>query len=410
MFKKTLFITIALLFFTQVNGQFLQSLKEKVKEKATERAEQKIDTGIDKTLDGAENAASGTSETTDEEGEVIINNKAGTHDQQDFKTYSKYDFIPGEEVIFYDDFSDVPIGEFPLQWNTTSSGDIVTTSTFPGKWFNMPGDYAFYSPELFLPYPDNFTIEFDLISKDEFDFWIDFYENNTKYLDLGYYPGEGGFQLGFTAEEVRLLNYDNGENGDVREIGNGTHPYLESNQKIRYSIWGQKQRLRVYINGTKAIDVPRAIPRQFSTNYMRFGIIQPIMISGFRFAVGRPDTRSRLLTEGKLVTRGITFDTGSEKIKPESFGVLKEIADVLTENNDVRIKIIGHTDSDGADEMNLVLSKKRSAAVKIYLEQQFGIGASRVETDGMGESEPISPNDAPEGKANNRRVEFIKIT
>jgi outer membrane protein OmpA-like peptidoglycan-associated protein len=134
-----------------------------------------------------------------------------------------------------------------------------------------------------------------------------------------------------------------------------------------------------------------------------------LFIANFRFAVGAPDTRSRLLTEGKLITRGITFDSGSDVIKPESYGVIKEIADVLKENSSLRIKIIGHTDSDGADDMNLTLSKKRSAAVKNTLEKQFGIDASRMETDGKGESEPVSPNNTSEGKANNRRVEFIKL-
>lgn len=132
-------------------------------------------------------------------------------------------------------------------------------------------------------------------------------------------------------------------------------------------------------------------------------------ISNIRFAVGQPDMRSKLLTEGKLVTRGILFDVNSDQIKPESYGTLKEIAKVLQDNKDIRVKIIGHTDSDGSDASNLDLSKRRAASVKTALSSEFGIDAARMETDGKGESEPVADNNTPEGKANNRRVEFIKL-
>jgi outer membrane protein OmpA-like peptidoglycan-associated protein len=119
--------------------------------------------------------------------------------------------------------------------------------------------------------------------------------------------------------------------------------------------------------------------------------------------------RNKLLTEGKLVSYGIYFDVNKDVVKPESYGTLKEISTVLTENPDVRIKIIGHTDSDGADAANLDLSKRRAASVKDELSKNFGIDASRMETDGMGETQPVAPNDTPSNKALNRRVEFIKL-
>jgi len=133
------------------------------------------------------------------------------------------------------------------------------------------------------------------------------------------------------------------------------------------------------------------------------------MVSNIRIAVGAPDTRSKLLTEGKLVTYGIYFDVNKDVVKPESYGTLKSIAAVLTENPDVKVKIVGHTDSDGADAANLDLSKKRGASVKDELVKTFGIDASRLESDGMGETQPVAPNDNPSNKALNRRVEFIKL-
>ncbi|MBK7138731.1 MAG: OmpA family protein [Bacteroidetes bacterium] len=132
-------------------------------------------------------------------------------------------------------------------------------------------------------------------------------------------------------------------------------------------------------------------------------------LTNLRVAVGAPDTRNKLITEGKYSTTGILFDVNSDKIKPESFGTLKEIAAVLTENPDVKIKIIGHTDSDGEDAKNLELSKKRSESVKIALNKDFGISLDRMQTDGKGETMPVGDNTTIEGKANNRRVEFIKL-
>jgi len=103
------------------------------------------------------------------------------------------------------------------------------------------------------------------------------------------------------------------------------------------------------------------------------------------------------------------FDVNSENIKPTSYGVVKEIADVLQQNTGIKVKIVGHTDSDGSDASNLELSEKRSAAVKDMLINEFGIDDSRVETDGKGEKEPVADNQTKEGKAANRRVEFVKL-
>ena len=119
--------------------------------------------------------------------------------------------------------------------------------------------------------------------------------------------------------------------------------------------------------------------------------------------------RSKLLTEGKLISYGIYFDVNKDVVKPESYGTLKEIAAVMNENPEVKVKVVGHTDSDGADPANLDLSKRRGGSVKDALVKNFGVDASRLEFDGMGETQPVAPNDTPVNKALNRRVEFIKL-
>ena len=79
------------------------------------------------------------------------------------------------------------------------------------------------------------------------------------------------------------------------------------------------------------------------------------------------------------------------------------------ENSSVTVKIIGHTDADGNAAANLNLSKLRAEAVKESLIKDFGIDASRLQTDGKGASQPVDTNSTAEGKANNRRVEFVKL-
>ncbi len=408
MFKKIILVFIVSLLGCPTNGQFLQKLKEKVKEKTEERIDQKVDEGIDKGLDSIEEAGQEEGEI-EEEGVTETTSSSDIATQQELQSYSKFDFVPGEEVIFFDDFSDVPIGDFPLKWNTTASGEVVTLNNYPGKWLKFIEDYSYYSPEMNVVFPENFTIEFDAVYPGDVEWEINLAKSNSDYINDEYYPGDEGINIYFVTDEIYVRYYNNLEDGELRDVGKSVTTYYEGNQKIRFSIWGQGQRLRVYQNEKKVVDIPRAIPKNLKINQLRFGCLTNLFIANFRFAVGAPDTRSRLLTEGKLITRGITFDSGSDVIKPESYGVIKEIADVLKENSSLRIKIIGHTDSDGADDMNLTLSKKRSAAVKNTLEKQFGIDASRMETDGKGESEPVSPNNTSEGKANNRRVEFIKL-
>ena len=178
--------------------------------------------------------------------------------------------------------------------------------------------------------------------------------------------------------------------------------------KQNISVWRQKQRIRVYLNDEKVFDLPRAFGPGNNYGTVLFEIwsgmnndVDRYLVNNIKLSVGAPDTRNKLLTEGKFVTHGILFDVSSGKIKPESYGVLKDIAAVLNENSDIKVKTIGHTDADGKDADNLALSKNRASSVKNELTNEFKIDGARMETDGKGESLPVDKNDTPEGKANN---------
>ncbi len=330
----------------------------------------------------------------------------------EFKVYSKYDFIPGEQTLFFEDFSSDNVGDFPARWNTNGSGEVVTSDNVGGKWLQLKS-YGFFIPDYNTDFPQNYTIEFDFIPMptSDFNFSTGFYlvRGNIKKPDEGgAIPGTAGCKITFSKSDLDYSSYDN---SDYTTHGSNKCE-MELHGKYRVSIWVQNQRLRIYVNGSKIIDAPRALPKDAAFNMIRLensdAETNPLY-TNIRIAAAAPDTRSKLITEGKLVTHGITFAVASDKLKPESFGVLKSIAQALTENPTVKINIIGHTDSDGNAEKNLELSKKRAESVKRSLVEDFKIDASRIATDGKGASEPLKPNDSAENKAENRRVELIKL-
>jgi len=114
------------------------------------------------------------------------------------------------------------------------------------------------------------------------------------------------------------------------------------------------------------------------------------------------------VTADKIVINDkIQFDVDKTTIKPESNGLLDEIASVIKDNPQIKkISIEGHTDSDGSDSYNMKLSDGRAKAVMAYL-VEHGIDQGRLAAKGFGESKPIASNDTPEGKEKNRRVEFL---
>jgi outer membrane protein OmpA-like peptidoglycan-associated protein len=394
-------------------------------DKINHRAEQKASEAIDKGLDAAEDDIEGNNNDKDKPDEQPAEEqesndeeqgKTGTAQQEQtpLQSYSKFDFIPGEKVIFYDDFSQDAVGDFPALWNTNGSGEVVNTNLFPGNWLQFSGEHAIWTNDL-LNLPDNYTIEFDVVPMKGEDGGMKGWgfrliqSINANAFDWGAVPGEAGFEYFGRPSYRTYINSDEGANLGLTGYIDEEKYKQAAEKKYHVSIWVQKARIRLYQNESKIIDLPRA----FSVSSVKMDRIRfedgAALVSNVRIAVGAPDTRNKLLTEGKLVTYGIYFDVNKDVVKPESYGTLKDIAKVLTENPDVRVKIIGHTDADGVDASNLDLSKRRAASVKNELVKNFAISESRIETDGMGETQPVAPNDTPSNKALNRRVEFIKL-
>ncbi|OQY92961.1 MAG: hypothetical protein B6D37_12770 [Sphingobacteriales bacterium UTBCD1] len=434
-------IIYAIVAFLLISAATHSQIFKRLADHAKQKAEQKINEKIDKSIDDAtstkkkkdtiavnqkSNTETGTVKEKETGSTTSDNTKSDTNAPPSLKTYSKYDFIPGDKIIVFDDFSGDNIGDYPVKWNTNSGGEIVTASGQQGNWLMIKKQGKFI-PDYIKSFPDNFTFEYDIICNEKFNYYspgLSLYfvtgTNGKEVFDNSFIPWEKRSGVKFTIDPDAansVASVESFENGDRSFKNEVTTVQFNSNDKtkVHVSVWRQQQRLRVYLNEEKVFDLPRAFPADKIYSATLFEIWGSMnndndryLIGNIKLSTGAPDTRNKLITEGKFVTRGILFDVNSAVIKPQSYGTLKDIANTLKENPDVKIKIVGHTDSDGDDAMNMNLSKKRAEAVKAALSQDFGIDASRMQTDGKGETQPVDKNDTPEGKANNRRVEFIK--
>ncbi|NCB98307.1 MAG: hypothetical protein EOM36_08110, partial [Bacteroidia bacterium] len=177
--KVLLFITIMTFAALQVNGQgWVKGLGQKAKEAAKQavenKVEQKAEEAVNKTLDKTEEALKkkkgeikGKEDNSTPENEDQENPKS-TQQKERLTSTTKYDFIPGDQILFYEDFSQDAIGDFPALWTSNGSGEVKSVNKAPGKWFHLNGQDAVYCFTKPVKFPDNFIIEFDIIPDAEF--------------------------------------------------------------------------------------------------------------------------------------------------------------------------------------------------------------------------------------------------
>ena len=132
---------------------------------------------------------------------------------------------------------------------------------------------------------------------------------------------------------------------------------------------------------------------------------EPESDNGYKDDDGCPDEVPKEVKAFTGAIKGITFDNNKDTIRSSSKRTLDKAVKVLTDNPDIRIKVVGHTDNKGDHDHNVDLSQRRAASVKKYLVDK-GIDESRIETEGFGPDKPIDTNDTKAGRANNRRIEF----
>ena len=436
-----IFPAFLLLFFFSgaLQGQILKKLGKRA-ERAVERtvenrvdreASKKTDEVLDSILEpGSKKSPTDTQienplppSGQDNPGNVGGNNDSGSTPGQPTKktieVYSKFDYVPGDKPLFFDDFSNDFIGDFPSKWNTNGGGEVVSINDSDEKWFELISGYnIYYIPDI-PNLPEEYTIEFDIMA-----LGLDNKTSSTSFLRVAL-SDDDKFKDGanFVHAHIPFCQYSPIGITMANHINNKREIYSVVRADLRdeildrphVSIAVNKQRFRLWVNEEKHIDIPRIVPQgavlkslKFHMNNFKDGK-ERVFISNLKVAEGGLDLRRKLISEGEVSTNGILFDSGSANIQPQSMGIIRQISQVLQEENGMNLMIIGHTDADGPEDANLSLSQKRAAAVKNALVSVYGISDSRLQTQGKGESQPIGDNNTPDGKAQNRRVVFKKI-
>lgn len=425
-------IIVAFLLLFCCSFAIAQKIDKRIENKAKQRGNTRVDQGIDKGLDKVEEGIGGLFKkknkkkkkeeegTEAQPGENGATNGGAAKGNTPKANAAASDFVPGSNVIFQDKFEKDALSDFPAQWNTNGSGKLVTIEGVPGKWLDIQHNST-VNPVLNKELPENSTIEFDLFMQSNGGSRIpliifgltpvrDILKEDLYYRDK-FFASLAGYDQPQTYIEYGLKD-PVGNKNDFKLT-----PY--TNKVLHVAMAINKTRIRLYLDGNKIIDLPRALTPEMRRNFfITNGYLIPaselgVLVSNLRIASADVDARSllikQLMEEGKAVTNDILFDVNSDVIKSESYAIINQFGDAMKSNPGLKIKITGHTDSDGADATNLTLSQKRAVAVKKYITTNYAIDAARIQTDGKGETVPVAANTTADGKAKNRRVEFTKL-
>ncbi|MCB2219509.1 MAG: OmpA family protein [Bacteroidetes bacterium] len=390
---------------------------KKAEKEGENRTNKNIDKGIDKGFDKIEEGVGSlfkkknkkkkekTEKATDasEEKEKSLEKDSKISDEpvsnKPVLNWAKYDFVPGDKIIFEDNLIGEENGEFPSRWDLVRGN--VEIAKFGGENVIMFRDGA---PSI-IPYmknpkedylPDVFTIEFDL-----------------------YYPGGGWFETylydrknqksgsstGYTDIEIRYNQLSIGQTSSTLPDKN-----VAKSRWMHIAIAYTHGKLKAYMDETRLLNIPRLDfdPKGLTLYTYHAKNDNLYYVKNVRIAEGGVKYYDRLMQNGKIVANGIRFDVGKATLKPESMGIINKITELMQEHPELKFSIEGHTDSDGDTDLNQKLSEDRAETVMKKL-ISMGIPASRLTSKGFGESMPINTNATPEGKAENRRVEFVKM-
>ena len=401
--QLTLLIVIIMMIPLCSVGQIKIPVKKKVERKTEKEANEAVDKTIDKTFDKlfGKKKKKAKQETTT--GEDPVNEGAetvGANDSEEpLSAWTKFDFVPGDVVIFDDNLEKELNGEFPSKWDLYY-GNVEVAKYGDEKVINFPatengsivplmknqGDYL----------PEKFTVEFDVYFS-EFctKYRVEFYDMvNQKQPS-----GRSFIVIG--PQDVHVEGFG----GTNVSVSDQTYPFWK-HISISFNI----RALKVYYGEKRTSNIPnlRLNPSGLTIVSGQCHAGNQAMIKNIRIAEGSVDLYDRVVTDGKIIANGIRFDSGKATLKPESMGIINSIYKLMSEHPELNFSVEGHTDSDGEDAFNQKLSEQRAYTVMNKL-SEMGIAEARLTAKGFGESMPIKDNSTPEGKANNRRVEFVKV-
>lgn len=398
MIKNFLIVLLLLTFSQNVKAQFWKKIKNKIEKKASEE--------VDKILSPKEEGKQDSKDRKEENAkEVIIKNKT-------LDLWTNYDFVPGENVLFYDTFKDDAYGGFPKRWDINlGSAEIARVNG--EKVFLLNGNSSVYPLLTNFDFTKRTTIELDIYCGEKF--WKRGISNKYSIKLWDKADHYDTYKKSFKASKLREIEIR--KSGGVLEVLMGDFGREIALKDVKNKVgWHHlvivsngKDLFQVYFDELKTLSLPKlgALPTGVTIQVDEFGSQKnnSMAIKAIKITQGRNSLYEQIITNGNFSTNGILFNTGKSKLKPESSGVLKSVVNLLLDNPGWKFEIVGHTDNVGEEKANLILSQNRAKSVQKAL-VNLGIQASRLTTLGRGESEPLNTNSTPEERANNRRVVF----
>ncbi len=403
LFTGAFILTIAVLSPKTSFCQLLSKLKNAAKSTAENRADDATANQTNKAIDKDANAANkGMSDSSNgSNGSSSENNTSDNGANQQapagIKTYQNYDFVPGDTILFESNLAEEQTGEIPSQF-TLEEGQMDVQTEDGENVIHIPtGDGATFSARMSKEnyMPDKFTIEFDI---------------KNERFGVSHFSVDFGNRV-YYAQDPAIMPGLSFEDGVSWTLGDVSYPEgLNTDQPMRWhhiAIAINKTAGKAYIDQFRVVNVNN-LPGKPNNVTIHVSGYENSYIKNIRIAAGGIDIYKKVTTDAKIIMHGILFDVDKATLQPESMGSLNQIFSLLKKDPSLKFEIDGHTDNSGNAAHNLALSQQRADAVKAQL-TSMGLDASRLTTKGFGDTKPISDNNTSEGKANNRRVEFVKM-
>jgi Outer membrane protein and related peptidoglycan-associated (lipo)proteins len=314
-----------------------------------------------------------------------------------------YDFVPGPNTIFYSDFSDDKVGNFPSRLQF-AEGNMEVAELGGQRVLRATGQSRLSIP-LPIALPEKFTIEMDVINRPSID-GADFHLRGN----VGRVDDAKTSIISWGSDGVSLAG---GGGGEVRLISGDAMRQRYRGKPAQLRILGDGNYIKVFLDEKRMANVPNANFERSNTLTLFIdarGDDNPAYISRIRVAESRVSLYDDMMAgSGRVATQGLLFNSGSAVLNPESAPTLREIASMMVLHPELRLRIEGYTDNVGAKDANLALSTQRAAAVKVALVNGFQIPPNRLDSKGMGDSKPIRKDNSAEARQTNRRVELVKM-
>ena len=333
--------------------------------------------------------------------------------------YEQSDFVPGAVAFFEDDLVSEQMGEFPSKWDLVDgSADVANMKGKKCIHFE-PGtriEPLMTNQQSYIP--DVFTLEFD--------FWMnDPKTEMSNCYELEFKDADGGdvyeIRIGESYSKLEVTCRFMSTTGDWRDSGGGKTWEMKKNDWSHFAMSFNKRALKIYINNKRVINIPNCKSAvRMKIHQAEWGGFHgnKNYMTNFRYAKGAMELYEQKVTDmsavekaiaetGKFVTNNILFETGKATLKPESMEEIQKVADYMKKNPTARFEVQGHTDNQGSDKVNDPLSQQRAEAVVKALEG-LGCDPFNMRAVGKGSHEPVADNATEDGRAKNRRVEFIK--